>query len=297
MPIAPKKINHHYVSKMYLRNFCFDEKRKQVYCTDFYNKKIFPVNIRNIGSKRNFNRFSLNEDNPNVLEDIMSSIEGVVSPFLEEIIYAKCFPSFEHFESSMLFFARMASANLSDRILTKGFCEEIGRLARIGEYVIEGNPNGKACGTSYPWVLNSETGEYDIAQDYLIGIELEILEGILPLFMERKWIFIEAPEGAEFVTSNRPIRLVWYDGRMNRETPTHSDEESDIYIPLSPRLTLHGVFTRRVERNLVAASDRCVSLMNAVAAEHSGSQIYSLSNRYKIYKNDGALWFGSDLFV
>lgn len=94
------KANHHYIPQFYLRGFSAGVGRQaQVFVFDSDTKKSFTTLVRNIGSKRHFNRVEAHGVGPNHLEDGMAEIEAEIAPHLRQVIEAKAFPTHEHFNS------------------------------------------------------------------------------------------------------------------------------------------------------------------------------------------------------
>lgn len=94
------KANHHYVPQFYLRGFSDGVGRKaRLFAVDLDEKKSFKPSVRNVGSKRNFNRVELEGVDPNQLEDELAEHETIFASHLADVIEKRSFPTSAHFNS------------------------------------------------------------------------------------------------------------------------------------------------------------------------------------------------------
>jgi hypothetical protein len=75
----------HYVPRVYLRNFSFDQKSEEyfVYCFDKTTSKTFPVNISNIACERFFN--DIEGDDDQTIEKLLCQYEGAFAEVYRKI--------------------------------------------------------------------------------------------------------------------------------------------------------------------------------------------------------------------
>ncbi len=106
------KANHHFVPQFYLRCFAVGVGRKaRVFVFDSQSKTTFRTLVRNVGSKRYFNRIEADGVDPNALEDSLAEIESLFAGHLSDVIAAKAFPTPDHFNSMMNLMATLSVRN------------------------------------------------------------------------------------------------------------------------------------------------------------------------------------------
>ena len=122
------KANHHYVPQFYLRSFSAGIRRQaQVFVFDSDTNKAFITQVRNIGSKRHFNRVEAEGVDPNSLEDGMARIETQIANHLQQVIAAKAFPAAEHYNSMMNLIALLSVRNPRLRGVLDGFHKDVAK--------------------------------------------------------------------------------------------------------------------------------------------------------------------------
>lgn len=106
------KANHHYVPQFYLRNFA-DGVGRQARVTFFDEEtgRLEHTLVRNVGSKRYFNRVEAEGQDPDYLENALAELESEISGPFSEVIEAREFPSDEHFSYVMNLAALLSVRN------------------------------------------------------------------------------------------------------------------------------------------------------------------------------------------
>lgn len=112
---------------------------------DSDTKKSFTTLVRNIGSKRHFNKVEAHDVSPNHLEDGMAEIEAEIAPHLQQVIEAKAFPSPEHFNSIMNLMGLLSVRNPCLRGIVSDFhrdiVERIMNISVSSKEIWESQPN------------------------------------------------------------------------------------------------------------------------------------------------------------
>ena len=122
------KANHHFIPQFYLRGFADGVGRKaRVFTVDNQNKSTFTTLVRNVGSKRHFNRVEIDGVDPNAVEDAMAEVEGQFANHLAEVIARKDFPTQDHFNSIMNLIASVSVRTPRLRSLVEEFHRDVAR--------------------------------------------------------------------------------------------------------------------------------------------------------------------------
>lgn len=303
------KANHHYVPQFYLRGFATGVGRKaRVFTFDSDTREAFTTLVRNVGSKRHFNRVEAEGHDPNFLENALSEIEGEISSDLSEVIAARAFPSAEHFNSVMNLIAQASVRNPRFRGVMERFRRDVAQATMnvvMSSKEIWETQTQKMRDDGIP--VNDdvsyedarkflEEGNYDILVDqtHLIATELELLPTVLETLANRNWCFASAEGENHYICSNDPVVLSWTNetagGRMS---PGHGLMGTTILFPLSSDLLLVGAFENLPER--VEHSDEQVTLANTRIARHSTKQIYARDGLFRLHLLDRQDVKGEDL--
>lgn len=294
------KINHHFIPQFYLRNFADGTGRQaRLFTFDYESKRNFTTRVRNVGSKRYFNRVLLDGVDPDIIEDETAKFEAVAAEYLKEVIEFKEFVSEDHFNSVMNLMAMVAVRNPRFRQQFSKFNEEIAQttlsLLLASEDRWESLTN-KMRNEGVPLKEDityqdikefHERGEYDVVvnQNYLIKMEIDATNFILEPLMNRNWCFVEAPDGYDFITSDDPVVLTWsHENKDGIYPPGFGLKGTVVYFPLSPKLLLVGTFEDAPRNSYYTPMQ--VTLANTVIARKSNKQIYAKNGSFRLNLKD-----------
>lgn len=304
------KANHHYIPQFYLRGFSAGVGRQaQVFAFDKDTKKSFTTLVRNIGSKRHFNRVDAHGVGPDHIEDAMAEIEAKIAPHLQQVIGARAFPSFEHFSSIMNLIALLSVRNPRLRGNISDFHKEIvERTMSLSlsskeiwdsqtEQMREGGVSVEEDLTYEDMKHFHDEKSYEVVidQTHLIGIELQMVDTVLEQLSQRRWCFAVAPEGHQFITCDDPTVLSWNEKvkQPNPYSPGHGLQNTIVIFTLSPDLALIGVFKDMPER--LDYLPEQVTALNTAVARHARSQIYASDGNFLLHLKDSQNVRGLDL--
>lgn len=304
------KANHHYIPQFYLRGFSAGVGRQaQVFVFDSDTKKCFTTLVRNIGSKRHFNRVEAEGVSPDHIEEAMAEIEAKIAPHLQQVIEAKAFPSPEHFNSIMNLIALMSvrnprlRGNMSDfhreiveRVMGMSVSSreiwesQIGQMRESGVRVQE-----DITYEDMKRFHDDKNYEIVIDQTHLIGLELEMVEPVLEQLSHRSWCFAVAPREHQFITCDDPTVLSWTEKvkQPNPYSPGHGLQNTIVIFALSPELALVGMFEDMPERSDYSPDQ--VTALNTAIARHSRNQIYASNGNFLLHLKDRLNVRGLDL--
>lgn len=290
------KANHHFIPQFYLRGFADGVgSQARLFTFDSETRKSFTTRVRNVGSRRYFNRVEAEGIDPDAIEDAMAEIEGEISVHLAEVVEAERFPSEEHFNSVLNLIANVSVRNPRLRANISAAHKEIARRMMDLSLVTEDTwlreaQKMKESGVPLKQDLTyqdlkdfHEGGEYEIIVDqtYLIGLEIKLTGPILDSLAQRQWCFVSSPEGSDFITSDDPAVLSWTNGRSRGfYSPGHGMDETQVFFPLTSRLALKGTF-EDIPREL-SYSPIQVAHANTHVARYCRKQIYARDGSFRL---------------
>lgn len=304
------KANHHYIPQFYLRGFSDGVGRKaKVFVFDSDTKKSFSTLVRNIGSKRHFNRVEAHGVDPNHLEDGLAEIEAEIAPHLQQTIEAKAFPSHEHFNSIINLMALLSVRNPRLRGNMRDFHRAIAeRIMSVSvssteiwdsqtKQMRESGVPIKEDVTYEDMKRFHDEGNFEIVidQTHLIGLEMKMVEPVLEQLSRRSWCFASAPKGLPFITCDDPLVLTWND-KVRQPTPYspgHGLQNTIVMFALSPELALVGLFGDIPEKADYFPDQ--VMALNTAVARHSRNQIYAKDGNFYLHLKDRSNVRGFDL--
>ena len=274
--------NHHYVPQVYLRNFAIDEK---LYAFNTEIIKMFPTTPRNIASGRDLYRLEGHE--PNLAEEMFRKIETAITPILNQIISINKLPpqDSDDFVSLLYFMAILEARHPNQLKKIENFMKTVyersaemlaryipaeGRTLSGGEFITPQEARDAI------EALNAVRIKLHIPKDHSLVASLKTADTITETLMNRKWTLAIADE-CGFVTSSKPVLLLWDDLSMHQRHPVGFGLKSTtVYFPISPKLMMIGKFED--------VKEECLLDKNMVSAINALHLIYS--PQYLISQND-----------
>lgn len=291
------KANHHYVPQFYLRNFADGVGRKaRVVFFDEKTKRLEPTLVRNVGSKRYFNRVDAAGQDPDYLENALAELEGEISGPLSEVIEKRAFPSEEHFTYVMNLAALLSVRNPQLRGQLERFHQDVvekmfgilvsseeaweQQTRRMKDDGVE--LSGKTTYEEIKRLKDSKRYEINIDQTHLIGVEFEMVPKVLETMANRNWCFACAPEGSQYITSDNPVVLEWSDNCDYGPfaSPGHGLMGTSLLFPLASDVLLIGAFEELPE--ILPHTEEQVTTVNTVIARNSRRQVYARDDQFRL---------------
>lgn len=301
--------HHHFIPQCYLRGFLSaNQKKEQLTVIDLKQRKSFETNIRNIGSKRNFNTAKIEGKESVEIEKALSQVESILSEGLrqieisrnlsDEMTNAKIFnlialivarnPSSRsnHIDFQKQIFQQFSNIMVSE----KDIFESLQKRAKLNESV------------SYEQMkefIQSDRYKIDVPNECCIPLEFEAFDVILPHIFNRGWILIiSSDQTGPFVTSNKPVVLVWkYPERIPpfyRRHPGFGMQDTRVHFPISKNLALLGEFG--FTDTVLIADKNTVSLINSTTINYASPQVYAPDVNFYFKNVNGQIRLGSDIF-
>lgn len=296
---------HHYVPQCYLKGFAADRDKGQLHAVDLRRLTVFATSTKNVAQERDFHSLADTNVDADALEKAFSGFESEVSCALERSIAAGAFDDIDDRSYILNLIALIAVKNPRVRANADRFRK---RIYKTTMDLVVSSPDiwashvrkAKAAGFIKPEAdTDYETmrafvrgGAYDIVispADHVIN-ELDVFDGVLPLFFQRAWTVLRAPPGQTgFITSDQPVCLMWSEppirGRR-RPPPGFGRPDTMVLFPLAPSLALIGTFEG--DDKVVDANDSQIADFNFAMIENARRQVYARDSDFLYRLEDGA---------
>lgn len=289
---------HHYLPQGYLAAFTdTGAKDGQFYVLDPDTGKCFRTSPKNVASQRDFNRVDVDGHPPDVVEQALSPVEGLMIEACRRVIETQAYPSDEDYNYILNLIGLIAVRNPK---LRASFNRASAHSMNIISHMLVSNKQtfehhiGKAKEAGY---LNSEDnstyedmksfiegGEYDyeFLPEGNLRIELNTLDTILPLLGKRTWsVFIAPNPEPKFICSDHPVTLVWKDPSI-RGPVGFALKNTEVFFPLGPTVGLYGTY-ETPQNEVVKLSPTNVAKMNRRLTDNSEKHVYSTSSSFLVW--------------
>jgi len=304
--------HHHYIPQCYLRAFSSPGKGKhpQVVVNNTRHHTQFSANPRNIGGARDFNRINLEGVAPNEVENGYAKFEGLLGESLARIRSTNTFDGEDRLRvlnligllavrsPQMREHWRKQHETLIKHVMSVVLSRKEIWEAEVGR--VDELRNGSP--VSYEDMKDFyDRDQYSIqlGRDYHIGMELDMLDTVLPLVVQRKWtMYVSPDDNGQFVTSDRPVLLQYRDPAnvpvMFRHSPGYGMPDTEIIFPLSRNHALVGEFDG--DDDVVLAPPELVGVINTVMCATAYENFYSASRTILYKGSDRKLYRDSQIF-
>lgn len=307
--------HHHYLSQCYLRGFTKSGcKNSKLTVFDLNTEKIFESNTRNVGGVRDFDRIDFEGIDPDIINQQLSDFESLAASSLRKIDKDLAFEGKDK-ENILNLIALLSirspqrrehwrnfQENLIKRMLEKMlYSKEI--WEKYSDKTDEGEGNTLREITYEQAKKFYKLGNLKVLLSTAHHIEMEMigLDAILPLLANRKWILVQtSDESGPFITSDRPVFLVWKDiekiPAFWRNSPGHGMKNTQIQFPISQNLALLGEFEG--SDGIIQADKNFVSILNSKMLLSVHERIFSPKIQFNFIdfmSNDGSILNGSQL--
>ena len=286
---------------MYLKAFATGEGQKASFIVfKLKSGECFKTNIQNIASENYFN--NIEGKDPFIIEKELSKMESEISPALEEVIIERKFPSVKHRNLILDLISMISARNPLTRARNEKYFINIANklnsnmLHSREEYekikeqaIIDGideipNIDYNNIKESY----KSGGMQIKVNKNYLMKKEIEIMEQIFKVLKRIKWQFVTAIKGNQFVTSDVPVVLDFFDNhkRTLNNSPRFGDVGTFVFFALSPDLALCGHLDApdiSINFNMDIAA-----YMNERIIRHANRHIFAKSKDFMFQGYDGS---------
>ena len=280
---------HHYVPTSYLRGFTPSEgKSGSLWAHDYANKASFEAHPSSLGCTKDLYRFRSNPENSMDVDiehalarvdadgaRVISGLESAVGlPGLDgaghqasgnELVILLHYACIMHLRNPSLrrSIARLAGsqATMEARLTAWSVAnvEEFEQqLADAGVDVPEGEGAKLLEWARSPqFRLEIDDGDWLLLESF--SAETEVLR----LLTERSWtLWVAAKTAGHFVTSDRPMVLLWKSQHPAGVTPGFAHRDTHVFFPLTKHLLLYGAYD--AENSLIEADGKQIAVANSV---------------------------------
>lgn len=140
--------------------------------------------------------------------------------------------------------------------------------------------------------IENDVGVPPVQPELMILIEMECAQEIEKTLHARNWWLAEADEGDYFVTSDRPVNLIWKDGRP--VPPGFGVLGTIVAFAVSQKLLLVGEFGGKKGRTI--APSEFVAMFNGVIISHAFERIFAANIHFKFRTAEGSVYTGEKIF-
>jgi hypothetical protein len=223
---------HHYVPKLYLRGFTYDNKHRMVHVVDGVKKRAYPTNIINVGAERDFNKLEIKGVNPDKLELGYNKFETEVAEAIDRVRRSRNFGDSKDRALILNLIGLMAIRNPRWRKAMNDFAARVAKMMmdlaletpeRWAQQVAGAKGRGYIApdaDADYAKIKKfHEGGAYKIEmpRERNIHLELSTHDAILPYLFGRNWSLLRAaPDAGKFITSDHPVCLMFADPELQR---------------------------------------------------------------------------------
>lgn len=306
----PRK--HHWVPQCYLKGFAKSRSKKaKLHVIDAMARKTFEATPRSVAWARDFNRIETDGFPPNMIEHGLAGFEGQVDQALERICIKR---EFSNPDDRILVFnlmALLAVRNPRRRESTRKFHEDVAKKIMELTVATKERYESSLAGAKEAGVLNSggdvtyeqarnfvERREFkvDVPTTRHVALEMQSIDTVLPLLVERKWILLIAPTNSGgFVTTDHPVVLQWADAKDKGAfySPGFGVRGTEVIFPISHNLALSGTFEG--QEGVIEATTEIVAATNGIVIAHGHRQVYARDDKFRYMITLGHLRRGSDV--
>jgi len=271
--------SHHYIPQFYLKRFTIDSKKgSALTCFDLKSKKIFRATPKRVGSVRDFHRIKgLENIEENSLESELARHEGKIDKAITNIEKSLKFKG----EDKNLILNLMAWMNVKIPYQRLKYDEVMTTLYKVIQHnidsqIIDTRANElETIPDTFQYKNNSDLKiAYD--QNSHIMQELKLLD---PMLWKRKWTVILASSEDHFITSDRPISIIWKNKKTNG-IPGFLCRGTQVFFSLTKKIALIGEFEEDNQPEVHSASREGIATINTNILSSAYLYIYSCSENF-----------------
>ena len=289
MKAMPRK--HHYVPQFYLRGFTVDGKRDgQLWILDKKAGRQWESTVKKSARQTDLYRVELKDGgDPASLEKILSVIEGMVAPILQQTIETQTLPEGQPFELLLNMVALMALRVPLLISFSKHIASDLARqlnrdLVATPEAWKAVDDRVRAEKTGLPEVRYEEMKQFvesdeysidvDLGQNWLPQVMIDASRPMLFHLSRRRWyITVVAPDAPDLICSDNPVSLSPTPISISSQNVGFAMPGSLLLLPLSRRMVLVGSFEGIMLPN--PASEKTVALINGATGRSAERYLFT----------------------
>ena len=280
-------VNHHYISKFYLKNFTKSGCSKQtLFAYDKVKITYFKSNPKDICYIKNFNKISF-PGKEYIVETEQSKIESILAVSFKEVIETKEYPKDEQLTHILNFIALVSLRNpktrakfdklyidIADKFMSmtmkseKTYKEECLQAGIKEEDIIDYEKQKK-------FIEDKSRYTLEVKQEVHIKSELKAIEDLVNILYQRNWYIIVSDETiGEFITSDYPVSIAPLNKSDNLQHIGFGIKNTEVCFPISKYLAFVGVFEDNEQKKFIATKD-IINKINKATYDFANKQIFS----------------------
>ncbi len=302
---------HHYVSEFYLNGFTeISKKNKILNVVDLEEKKYFNTSPDNVAVIRDFNRLSVENTEPDILEKIISKLESKVARVIKNICLTHILPKEEDLEILYNFIALFTCRNPIQRDIINKYISDVSNqmLDKIYEskenweaYHDEMRKNGYYVDPNANYdelkaMVKSRKLKWKASNNLMFKLDMPSMNAVLHTLQYRKWTLISNDSKlTPFITSDNPVSLSWARNFKTQYPPGFAMPSTELLFPLSKSLALIGTFNKNPF--VINANQMQVARINSQIICNANRFIFSSIKDFKYLNKKNEILSGSGLLM
>jgi hypothetical protein len=224
-----KAKRQHFVPQFLLRHFSTGRKNKaKLWVLDKRDARVYQSSVRDVGHENLFYEYH-GEAGDFELEDLMQRIDSKGAEIISSITESAKFPASEE---DRIWLSYFVATQMVRTPMTRKDMENFRQLVihKWGEE-IRAHPDD-------PKTLHEYGPEDAKVSSFLL---VRDIPGFAKLLQEKVWTLCEAPRSMPYIISDNPVTRYNMIDRWPRGNLGLRNDGIEVYMPLSPRLTVHAV--------------------------------------------------------
>lgn len=242
----------------------------------------------NTGHRRDFYRVNVAEISPEVVEQMLGSIEDRAAPVIKRVIELEVLPEGnEEMETLLYFVALLASRVPAVRENIDGVFNEIAQRTleltvatpeRWEASQAQMRESGYTVNDQLPYeearqVVENRSLRFSMSQNWQVGQMFHSADIIFPTLMGRKWCLLLSRSGS-FICSDHPVTIVFTEPTHPFMSPGFGLKHTEVTVPLSKHVLLRGVWDIQ-PLHAVSLNRKFVSHYNTVRSLQADRFLFS----------------------
>jgi len=292
---------HHYVPQGYLAAFTDSgEKKGQFHVLDVGTGRRFRTSPKNIAVARDFNRVDIDGLPIDALESALAGLDDLAVKAIRNVISRQIFPDAADANTILNLLGLIAVRSPLNRESFNRAREHtlrvIGQLlvsdrALYERHLRRAHEAGDVPNVEMPYetmkdFIEQEAYEIEFHPEGNSRAEFKVFDGLLPILGRRSWsLLVAPPDGPQFISSDRPVSLIWRDAR---EAPVgFALRETEVFFPLGRSAAFYGVFERPLPE-VTRLNETQVAAMNTRTLMHADRYVVSPRDAFTV-RRDGEI--------
>ncbi len=300
---------HHFVSEFYLNGFTeILKKNKVLNVFDLEEKKYFKTSPDNVAVIRDFNKLSVENTEPDILEKIISELESKVAEVIKNINLTHTLPKGEDLEILYNFIALFTCRNPIQREIINKYISDVSNKMLDNIYRSKENweafhdemrkkghdvdPNANY--DDLKAIVKSGKSKWKASNNLMFKLDMTSMNAVIHTLHYRKWKLISNDSKlTPFISSDNPVSLYWTHNFKTQYPPGFAMPNTELIFPLSKSLVLSGTFNDNPL--IINANQMQVAIINSNIISSANRFIFSSKKDFKYLSKSNKILSSSEL--